>query len=203
MKTIQKIISLSEKPQITKDHFTEDTFFFDIETTGFSPKKTSLYMIGYAVREKENARIIQLLADDPSEEELLLKTFLENISGLSRMISFNGSGFDLPYLREKLSVYAFSDPFPGIEELDIFSSIRSYRQFLSLPNMKQKTVEDFLGLTREDTYSGGDLIPVYRHYAATHDDLPKKLLLLHNYEDVQGMIDAVPMLSYPAFFKGN
>lgn len=203
MKTFEKTISLSEKPQITKDLFPENTFFFDIETTGFSPKRTSLYMIGYAVQDKGNANIIQLLADDPSEEELLLRTFLDNISGLSRMITFNGSGFDLPYLKEKLNTFSLPDPFDRLKELDIFKRIRPYKVLLKLSDCKQKTVEDFLSLSREDTYNGGDLIPVYRHYSATHDDLPLSLLLRHNFEDVTGMIDLLPVLSYPRFFDGG
>lgn len=32
-------------------HFTEDALFFDIETTGFSPARTSLYLIGCASRQ--------------------------------------------------------------------------------------------------------------------------------------------------------
>lgn len=203
MQTFQTTISLTNKPVLSKELFTEDSVFFDIETTGFSPKKTSLYMIGYAIRSGENANITQLLADGPFEEVSLLRAFLDTVTSCRKMISFNGSGFDIPYLSEKLAACNLPNPFGDLEELDIFKRIRPYKALLSLPSCKQKAVEDFLSLKRKDTYSGGDLIPVYRHYAATHDSLPLSLLLRHNLEDVCGMIDLLPVLSYPKLFEGG
>lgn len=203
MQTICTKIPLSAEQPIIRDLFTEDAVFFDIETTGFSPRSTSLYLIGYAERNGDNARITQLLGDDPSEESVLLSAFSALLQSKRKMISFNGSGFDLPYLREKLLSYALPDPFSSLAELDIFREIRAFKKLLSLSDCKQKTVEAFLRIPREDTYSGGDLIPVYRHYAATRDELPRTLLLRHNYEDVLGMIQLLPVLSYPLFFGGS
>ena len=68
--------------------------------------------------------------------------------------------------------------------------------FLGLKNCKQKTVEQFLKLKRDDIYDGGQLIQVYKHYVRTNDDSALDALLLHNYEDVLGMIDLLPILSY-------
>ena len=47
--------------------FTENSLFFDIETTGFSAARTSLYLIGCAAR-KENLLIVdQFFAETPAD----------------------------------------------------------------------------------------------------------------------------------------
>ncbi len=199
MEIIRKTISLEPFPEITKRIFTEDTLFFDIETTGFSAKKSALYLIGICYRKENDAIIEQYLADDATEQGQVLDRFAERLHQHTTILTYNGTGFDLPYLREK---YGY-DPFASHTIRDLYKELTPLRAFLGLSNLKQKTVEAFLRLTREDTYSGGDLIPIYRHYAATHDDLPKRLLLLHNYEDVLGMLKLIPVLSYPALLHGS
>ena len=48
--------------------------------------------------------------------------------------------------------------------MDIYKKIRPYRKLLGLESMKQKAIEQFLGISREDKYTGGQLIEVYRDY---------------------------------------
>ena len=50
--------------------------------------------------------------------------------------------------------------------------------------MNQKSLQEFINAKREDEYTGGELIPVYRNYLLNHDDTSKQLLLLHNHDDV-------------------
>ena len=65
-------------------YFDSNTIFFDIECTGLSPRKSFIYMIGYAERLGNKISITQLLAKDESEEivSLLrqLSVFFENKS---------------------------------------------------------------------------------------------------------------------------
>ena len=79
---------------------------------------------------------------------------------------------------------------------------QKFKKIFKLPNLKQKTVEKFLGIGREDLYSGGDPINVYHQYVATQEEEARYLLQIHNYEDVLGMIDLLPILSYPQIFQG-
>ena len=48
--------------------FKESTMFFDIETTGFSPVKATVYMIGCARRIKNRIVIDQYFAESPDDE---------------------------------------------------------------------------------------------------------------------------------------
>lgn len=66
--------------------------------------------------------------------------------------------------------------------------------------MKQKAIEQFLGISREDKYTGGQLIEVYRDYLHTHEKSLYDLLILHNEDDLKGMPAILPILSYADFF---
>lgn len=50
--------------------------------------------------------------------------------------------------------------------LDIFKELSPIKPLLRLENYKQKSIEAFLGIDREDKYSGGELINVYYEYLA-------------------------------------
>ena len=74
---------------------------------------------------------------------------------------------------------------------------------LGLENLKQKSIERFLGIAREDKYNGGQLIEVYGEYLQTHSELLKHLLILHNEDDLKGMPQILPILAYPDFLTGD
>ena len=68
---------------------------FDIETTGFSPVKAIVYMIGCARRIKNRIVIDQYFAESVDDEAAVIEAFAGSLSGCSTIISFNGVGFDL------------------------------------------------------------------------------------------------------------
>ena len=202
MQTWHKELNFDNTDTLTNALFAEDSVFFDIETTGFSPANTSLYLIGCARRKGNIICIDQFFADTPDEEHLILAAFLELSKPYRTLITFNGLGFDIHYLTAKCQTYGMPAPFLEFSNLDIFRALSKFKKIFKLPNLKQKTVEKFLGIGREDLYSGGDLINVYHQYVATQEEEARYLLQIHNYEDVLGMIDLLPILSYPQIFQG-
>lgn len=69
--------------------------------------------------------------------------------------------------------------------------------------MKQKSIEQFLGVHREDKYNGGQLIDVYREYLHTHEKFLFDLLILHNADDLRGMPSILPILNYADLFESD
>ena len=112
------------------------------------------------------------------------------------MISFNGIGFDIPFLKARFSKYDIDEDFSSYNFIDIFKPITPLKPLLKLENYKQKTLEKFLQINRDDTYSGGDLINIYSEYIKNPDPGSLSCLMLHNYEDVLGMTELLPILSY-------
>ena len=96
-------------------------------------------------------------------------------------------GFDIPYLRTCARQYHLSIPFSEVESLDLFPIARRHKTLFQLPNCKQKSVERFFHLGREDAYSGGELIEQYEAYLATDNETLYQNLLLHNEEDVSNL----------------
>jgi uncharacterized protein YprB with RNaseH-like and TPR domain len=196
VKIIQSELKIKDINGINETYIPEDALFFDIETTGFSAKTSSLYMIGCAKRKGDYLNIVQYLAEDKKEEVSLLTSFFSQNIGINSYISYNGNQFDIPYLIEKADKYNIDTDMFMLPSYDIYKELKPYKDFFKLPDMKQKTLEKFLGIDRRDPYSGGELIKVYEAYLHLHDKENEAILLLHNYEDVLGMIKLLNIKDY-------
>lgn len=175
--------------------------FLDIETTGLSRDRHQIYLIGSATLVDDNIIYVnQWFADQPAEEQLILSEFSDFLvsANIKRIITFNGNGFDLPFLLARAGKLDAPLDFSGYELFDIYKEVKKYKNILHLQSYRQKTLEQFLGIHREDQYSGGELIKVYESYVRRPDADAAYLLKLHNYEDVLGMINLLPIFSYDA-----
>ncbi len=178
-------------------YFDETTLFFDIECTGLSPRKSFIYLIGYATRTDSSVTITQLLASNESEEIEILTEFENVLQQYDKLLGFNSTRFDESFIIERCRKYNFNTKIKSKHHTDMYLMTTKAKCLLDLPNYKQKTIENFLGLYRDDKYNGGELIPVYQHYSMLRDIQSKELILLHNFEDVKGMIFIADILSYP------
>ena len=174
----------------------EDCVFFDIETTGFRASTSHLYMIGAACRRGGEWVVTQWMGERPQEEAGLLRVFSEFVRPYGTLIHFNGARFDLPYVAEKYEKYGLDSPLPQMRSVDIYRDCKCLKSLFGLSHMNQKSLERFLGLDREDQYDGGQLIKVYYDYVKTGDKDLEKLLLLHNCEDVKGMLLLTSLYTY-------
>ncbi len=181
----------------------QDFLFIDIETTGFTAKTSTLYMIGIAYFENNFWHITQFFAEDDTQETELLHAFSELISNYRYLVHFNGNNFDLPYLMQKCEHYNISCNLSSLCGIDIYKRIAPYKFFLKLPNCKQKTLESFLDINRIDTFNGGELIGIYKDYISEPTDFARNLLLQHNFDDMKGMLEILPILSYSDIFEGG
>lgn len=179
----------------------EDILFLDIETTGFSASTSNLYLIGCGYYQNGSFSCKQFFAEKPDEEEEILKEFIAFSEKYKLLIHFNGNNFDIPYIQEKCKKYNIESTLDTKPGIDIYRRISPYKSFMKVPNCKQKTLEQYIGISREDIYSGGDLINVYHEYVQLFnvDSLAK--LLLHNENDIQGMIELTPILAFSDLFN--
>lgn len=179
----------------------EKLLFIDIETTGFTAKSSSLYLIGTAFYDSDRWHIRQWFAENYDDEQSVLNDFFSFAADYTHLIHFNGNNFDLPYLLQKCEMHKLSHNFDSFEGIDIYKRISPYKFFLHTPNCKQKTLEDLLGVDREDTYNGGDLISLYHKYVQQPNEEACRLLLLHNSDDMKGMLQILPLLAFYDMFN--
>ena len=202
MKTIQQ-----ELKDFTISYPLEQTapldkvLFIDIETTGFTAKSSILYLIGCAWYNGSNWMITQWFAQNYEEEKDILEAFFLFAKGYTHLVHFNGNNFDLPFMMQKCQQHGINEDFSSFEGIDIYKRISPYKLFLHLPNCKQKTLEQFLGINRIDTFNGGELIGIYHDYVSTPSDVSERLLLQHNSDDMSGMLSILPILSYYDLFN--
>ena len=180
-----------------------ESLFFDIETTGFSSKSTKMYMAGvlYADSETGTFHTIQWFLEDYAEESALICEFLMFIKKYKCLIHYNGQGFDIPYIEAKCSSYNIIFDFSAFMHIDLYKYAAKLKNIFKTENLKQKTMETFFDLNREDIFSGGDLISVYYDFMEKRDERAAHFLLLHNYEDLKGMTTLVHILAYTNIFK--
>lgn len=194
---IQQLIPYFNENSINLEH----ALFFDIETTGLSADYCSIYIIGAIHIGDDGCDRTLYFADSPEDEQQLLLDFFEQTKKYKHLIHFNGEGFDIPFLTKRSAKYDIDCPLSDMDSFDIFKKIRPFKSILQLENVKQKSLELFLGIEREDIYNGGELIQVYKDYVKRPSDEAKKLLLQHNLDDLEGMVLLLPILLYPYLFE--
>lgn len=203
MKLIDSVIDINPDLSLLNIQNDSKFVFFDIETTGFVATQTSLYLIGCVFKENNTWRFRQWFLESHNEEPEVLREFSEFLTDFDTIIHFNGATFDIPYMNKKYARYKQPSPFDMLESIDIYKLISPCKKFLSIDSLKQKACEEFLGLYREDPFSGGELIEIYRAYTETFDGKLLEVLLLHNHEDLTGMLSILPMLAYTRFFDAK
>lgn len=209
MKIIQSTVTAPRYSYLS-DKEAERSVFFDIETTGLSPKASSLYLIG-AMHYNVNSRrwqMTQWFADDYRSEADILHAFFEYLKPFQRLYHFNGATFDIPYLLAKCEKHSLSVPavctelLQGAGSIDILKEIRPLKKKLGLLKANQTALEKWLHIRREDDFTGGELNSVYTEYMQKKllhkegTDKLEKLLLLHNHDDIAGMLEVASLLSY-------
>jgi len=203
MKIIKNDLNITLDYPLEKKFPLDTTVLFDIETTGFSPDYCALYLIGCTYFEHGGWHTVQWFADekDSACEIDILEHFFKFLEHFKTLITFNGSTFDMPFLLKKCKHYGLTYSFEAFMHFDIYRTIRPYKQFLGIESMKLKYIEAFLGFRRDDQFSGKDLILVYQKYLITGDQRLYQFLILHNFEDIKGMLDILPILSYSDIFN--
>jgi uncharacterized protein YprB with RNaseH-like and TPR domain len=206
-----------------KEYDLDKVAFFDIETTGFAADSTYLYLIGCAYHQSDSFHLIQWFCDDIREEARVITSFFEFIKNYQVLIHYNGSGFDLPYLSRKCELLGIDNCLKELISIDIYKRISPYKKLLKLPNYKQKTLETFLDIHRVDSFRGGDLIQVYQSYLGkqhyerlrksrnpgavfetpSEAELLLHALLLHNEDDIRGLLYICPILNYADISKNR
>ncbi len=195
--------------------------FFDIETTGFAADTTYLYLIGCAYYQDSSFYLVQWFSEGIKDEPLLLHAFFDFIKTHDILIHYNGNGFDIPYLQRKCEALHLEYSFDNITSIDLYKRILPYKKIFGLKSFKLKSIENFLNISRKDTFDGGDLIQVYSSFLGkrnfenlwrkrnpelslsvpTESEEMLNQLLLHNEDDIKGLINISTIIYYTDLFE--
>jgi uncharacterized protein YprB with RNaseH-like and TPR domain len=145
--------------------------YLDIETTGLSRHYCDVTVIGIALEKNRKCKVVQLLEDDIYEAKLL-----QVLKGVDEIYSYNGSRFDLPFIKTKLGI-DLSDYF---KHTDLMHNC--WKQNL---RGGLKVVERLLNINRQLTDVDGYMaIQLWWDYINSNNHESLQTLLAYNEEDV-------------------
>jgi uncharacterized protein YprB with RNaseH-like and TPR domain len=145
--------------------------YLDIETTGLSPELDEITVIGINLCCGDDTRFIQLVGKDVTKDNVL-----EALAGVSRIYTYNGSRFDLPFIHCCLGInldvlFVHHDLMYDCWKNNLFGGF--------------KAVERQLGITRRLTeVNGYEAVRLWWRYVDNFDLEALDLLLGYNREDV-------------------
>ncbi len=173
--------------KILEDYFKDcKVVIIDIETTGLVSEKNKVILGGLIGFSEKSSEAIQFFSETKADETLILEKLLPHLTNADVIISYNGEAFDLPFLNKRLIKNGFSTQIPLYKSFDLYKILRKSSFSRILPDLKQKTVEDYMGISSEraDQISGKQCVDYYRAYLATRETIYKEAILLHNKDDL-------------------
>ena len=175
---------------------------FDIETTGLNRNSTHLTVIGTGYVSGDVIVFRQWLLEHPAREREMLEEFSAYLRRFTAVLQFNGDAFDIPYVKKRCALLGLPDPFAHLCCIDLYRSAKKARSLLDAEDLKQKTLEPLFEIPRRDQLSGRDCILAYRDYLQNADLRARDDLLLHNEEDVTGLLQLSGLRALEALADG-
>lgn len=155
------------------DVFGKDAAYLDIETTGYAPSHAQTTVVG-VYRDRALTQLV-------SGRDLSGERLDELLAGAKILVTFNGSGFDVPFLREEFGWLDLDIP-----HFDLFHAGRMVGLSGGL-----KKVERAVGITRDKGIEGLDgwaAVQLWERYEA--GDRPAlTTLLAYNQADVFNLVE--------------
>ena len=145
--------------------------YLDIETTGLSRDYCDITVIGIGREYGAKVEVVQLVAPDISASKLM-----RALDGVEEIYTYNGSRFDVPFIREKLDI----DLRTELVHTDLMYACWKHNLMGGL-----KAVEQRLGIKRKLTGINGYMaVKLWWQYCNENDHQALKTLLKYNEEDV-------------------
>ena len=145
--------------------------YLDIETTGLSRHYYDITVVGVAVERAGHLRLKQLV-----DEEITVRRVLGGLRGVDEIYTYNGSRFDLPFIRAKTGVdlkqkFAHRDLMYDCWKQDLKGGLKAVERRLRI-NRRLKEVDGFMA------------VRLWWRYVNGNDRQALKTLLEYNAEDV-------------------
>jgi len=172
----------------------ERALFFDTETTGLGGNM--VFMLGVMRITGNDVRLSQVLARDYREEQELLAVWTEMLAGSGLLVSFNGKSFDMPVLRDRMSLHGMPLP-EEPPHLDLLHPSRR-RWKRVFPDCRLQTLEwKVCGRRRSGDIPGEEIPAAYHRFVRTGDASDMLTVFHHNALDLITLADVALALAAP------
>ncbi len=158
--------------------------FLDTETTGLAGGTgTYAFLVGVGYVEGDRFVVVQYFMRDFDEEPALLAALEPLLAQATGLVTFNGSGFDLPLLETRFVLARRRWP-GALGHLDLMRAARRVWA-ARLADCRLLTLErEVLGLVRDEDVPGGLIPALYFDFLRSRRAAPLARVFAHNRADV-------------------
>lgn len=161
--------------------------YLDTETTGFLGAGTVAFEVGMGCLTEAGFQIHQMVMRDYPEEEFLLQTIADTLTGFDVICTFNGRTFDVPLLRDRFIMHRMKTDCLDKPHVDLLHIARRvFKLRLQKCNLG-RLEEAVLGIPRFDDLPGAQVPARFFDYLKTGDFHLFDDVLSHNAQDVASL----------------
>lgn len=162
---------------------TEQALFLDIETSGLHKQKDTIISIGILFFDPQKQPIMKhWFLEKKEEEKSLLESFLLFLSSYHTIYTYNGKGFDYPFLLSRMQYYHLdTTPLLSFKLID-------FKEYLKHFSRTRMTLEKMLNFKRQSSTSGKDVIKLYRTYIDSHHMIYSDLIIRHQEDELRSLL---------------
>lgn len=161
---------------------------FDTETTGLGGAGTVPFLIGCGRLTPDGFTVTQYLLPDYGDEPAALTELLNDIEVDAALVTYNGTAFDLPLVRDRLILNRVARDLPAKKHFDLLHPTRRlFRRRLkdcSLVNIER----ELFGHVRPRDIPGYLIPSVYFEWLNNQSTDNLKLVIEHNRQDILTLI---------------
>ena len=175
-------------PSLPADVDPRRLLFVDTETTGLAGGTgTYAFLVGAARIDGNRVRLTQFFMRDLDEEAALIAALSPLLEGASGLVTFNGSGFDLPLLETRFILQRRR--WPGhLPHVDLMWPSRRVWAAM-LDDCRLGTIEQrVLGVERERDVAGAAIPALYFQFLRRRVATPLRDVVAHNRQDVLALV---------------
>lgn len=168
---------------ICLQNLTDHAFLLDIETSGLHKQRDMIISIGVLFLDAQKQPTMKhWFLETKDQEKSIIEGFLLFLSSYEAIYTYNGKGFDYPFLLSRMQYYKIdTEPFLRLKLIDIKEVLKHFTR-------NRKVIESMLSFTRKSNTEGQEIIKLYRTYLAYHDPIYANVIIKHQEDELHSLL---------------
>lgn len=157
--------------------------FLDIETSGLNKQNDTIISIGilYLGTHKQPT-LKHWFLENKEEEKSLLESFLLFLCNYDTIYTYNGKGFDYPFLLSRMHYHNLdTSPFLSLKLIDTKECLKHFAR-------NRMALETMLHFKRQSSTSGKEVIKLYRTYLDCHNTIYSALIIKRQEDELRSLL---------------